>query len=98
MNKDEIEKLLLVLLEDSKLKDNEIIGLIYILMEQIESTCYGYVQGVTKQRFDRLYKKLFEDIFQDLITDLDWFDELINTSLQFRNKVITERTNDEPTK
>lgn len=98
MNKDEIEKLLLVILEDSKLKDNAIIGLIYMLMEQIENTCYGYVQGVTKQRFDRLYKKLFEDIFQDLITDVDWFDELINTSLQYRNKVITERTNDEPTK
>lgn len=94
MNKDEIEKLLLVLLEDSKLKDNEIIELIYTLMEQIENTCYGYVQGVQKQRFDRLYKKLFEDIFQDLITDLDWFDELINTSLQYRNKAIEERMND----
>lgn len=91
MDKEEIQKLLNFILDNNKLSDQDIIALIYDLIERIESTCYGDKDYFSKERFDRIYKELFYGIFADFIASYDYLDKMINDSLFVRDKEIVDK-------
>ena len=91
MNREEIQKLLSFILNNLRLSDQDIIALIYDLVDRIEMSCYGNIDDVIKERYDRLYKQLFSGIFSDLISGYDYLDKEINNSLNIRNKQIVDK-------
>lgn len=91
MKIEQIEELFSFILYNSKLIDQDIIKLIYILIEEIENDCCGYKDQFMKERFERLYKELYYGIFGDLIASYDWLDDDLNSALSLRNKQIVDK-------
>lgn len=91
MNREEIQKLLSFILNNQRLSGQDIIALIYDLVERIENDCSGYKDQFMKARFDRLYNELYYGLFGDLIASYDWLDEDLNSALSLRNKQIIDK-------
>lgn len=99
MNLENIVALLYILLDtgdyiskkdrfDKRYTNEEIIQIIYFLLNYMEKRYYGYQEDRLPQIFNDVYMPILQECFFDYIAEFDVFDEIINESLNYRNKKI----------